>query len=75
MNKKRVVIICILLLLPLVITALTVVICDPFFHYHKPIKGYPYALENERYQNDGIAKHFDYELMITGSSTTQVLLL
>ena len=74
MNKKRVVIICILLLLPLVITALTVVICDPFFHYHKPIKGYPYALENERYQNDGIAKHFDYELMITGSSTTQVLL-
>lgn len=58
----------------MVIFSLSVVIFDPFFHYHKPLPGYPYILERERYQNDGIARHFEYELLITGSSTSQVLL-
>ncbi len=74
MSKKRVFFICILLFLPSVLISLLVFIFDPFFHYHKPLPKYPYVLENERYQNDGIAKHFDYELLITGSSTSQVLL-
>lgn len=34
---------------------------DPYFHYHKPdTDDYFYSLDNERSQNDGISKHFDY---------------
>ena len=45
---------------------------DPYFHYHKPdIDKYFYILNNERSQNDGISKHFDYDALITGTSMTQ----
>ncbi len=45
---------------------------DPFFHYHKPnLDSYFYELNNERSQNDGIIKHFDYDAMITGTSMTE----
>ena len=45
---------------------------DPFFHYHKPLTNeYYYTLNNERSQNDGIIKHFDYQGIITGTSMTQ----
>ena len=43
---------------------------DPFFHYHKPLEGLSYTLYYERYQNDGIVKHFDYDTIITGTSMT-----
>lgn len=43
---------------------------DPFFHYHKPLSFLSYPLNNERYQNDGIVKHFDYDAVITGTSMT-----
>lgn len=49
-----------------------VVQIDPFFHFHKPIiESYFYPLNNERSQNDGIIKNFDYDGMITGTSMTQ----
>ena len=57
--------------IPVLLVALSVVIIDPFFHYHKPIEGMPIILSDERYQNDGIVKHFEYEAIITGSSETQ----
>ena len=45
---------------------------DPFFHYHKPlIEKFYYELDNERSQNDGIIKHFDYDTIIIGNSMTQ----
>lgn len=45
---------------------------DPFFHYRKPDLGrYFYRLDNQRSQNDGIVKHFDYDAMITGTSMTE----
>ena len=44
---------------------------DPFFHYHKPLPGFYYELSNERAQNDGIVRHFDYDAVITGTSLTQ----
>lgn len=45
---------------------------DPFFHYHAPrTDKYFYVLDNERSQNDGIIKHFDYTAVIAGSSMTQ----
>ncbi len=47
------------------------VIVDPYFHYHKPIEGLGYSLENERYQNNGIVKNFSYDAVIAGSSMTE----
>ncbi|PWM79660.1 MAG: hypothetical protein DBY32_02000 [Phascolarctobacterium sp.] len=47
------------------------IIVDPFFHYRKPLPQLFYKLDNERYQNDGILKHFDYDGIIIGTSMTQ----
>lgn len=44
---------------------------DPYFHYHKPLKGLQYRIHNERYQNNGIVKNFDYDAIITGTSMTE----
>lgn len=45
---------------------------DPYFHYHKPdLEKYYYTLDNQRYQNDGICQHFDYDAIITGTSLTE----
>lgn len=63
--------------LVLVVGALTiagawVVKVDPFFHYHKPLtEVYYYSLNNERSQNDGISRNFDYDALITGTSMIQ----
>jgi len=44
---------------------------DPFFHYHAPhTDKFFYTIDNQRSANDGIAKHFDYDAVITGSSMT-----
>lgn len=45
---------------------------DPYFHYHKPYTDkYFYRIDNERGQNHGILKNFDYDAVITGTSMTQ----
>lgn len=44
---------------------------DPYFHYHAPLDFVKYELKEERYQNNGIVKHFEYDAIITGSSMTQ----
>ena len=41
---------------------------DPFFHYRKPKDYLYYELIDQRFQNDGITKHFDYDSIITGTS-------
>lgn len=56
----------------LVLIGYEVVKVDPFFHYHQPdLEGYYYSLDNQRSQNDGIIKHFDYDAIITGTSMTE----
>lgn len=64
------------------IAAFTVYI-DPFFHYHKPLEGYAYPLNNVqvpgsgertfglREQNDGIVRYFTYDGIICGTSMTE----
>lgn len=48
-----------------------VIYIDPFFHYHKPhVDDYYYEIDNQRSQNDGITKNFDYDALITGTSMT-----
>lgn len=58
------------LLLLLTVGGATAVI-DPYFHYHAPLEQLEYPLDNQRYQNDGIVKHFSYDAMITGTSMTE----
>lgn len=62
----------IILMLILCIAGISVYDIDPFFHYHKPnIESYYYPLYNQRSQNDGISKHFEYDALITGTSMTE----
>lgn len=44
---------------------------DPYFHYHSPLGGVAYEIDNERYQNDGISRHFEYNAVVTGTSMTE----
>lgn len=55
----------------LLFIALAMYIYDPYFHYHKPLNGLSYRLYSERYMNDGIARNFTYNAVITGSSMNQ----
>ncbi len=55
----------------LLATAALVWLFDPYFHFHAPFEGFRYVLSNERYQNDGITRNFEYDALITGTSMTQ----
>ena len=56
----------------LVCVAVLTVYVDPFFHYHSPrTDEFYYTLDNQRSQNDGIVKHFDYQGIITGTSMVE----
>ena len=47
----------------------TVYKIDPYFHFHKPdTNQYYYKIDDQRNQNDGISKHFEYNALITGTS-------
>ena len=73
MNKKFWVLGYLALVMAALITvsALSVSI-DPFFHFHSPdTDRYYYTLDNQRSQNNGIVKNFEYEGIITGTSMTE----
>lgn len=54
------------------IIGILVIKIDPYFHYHKPdLNKYYYSLDNQRSQNNGVIKNFDYDALITGSSMTE----
>jgi len=56
----------------LVMTAALVGWVDPYFHYRAPrTDRFRYTLDNQRFQNDGIVRHFDYQALITGSSMAE----
>lgn len=69
-KKLGIIILTISFSLLFIIGGLTVVY-DPFFHYHKPFEWQTYFLYNQRYQNDGIARNFDYNAIIIGTSMTE----
>lgn len=54
----------------LLLAALLVVLVDPFFQYHKPLEGLYYQIDNKLSQNPGMAKNFEYDSVIVGSSMT-----
>lgn len=71
-NSKSWCILCISIVLAvLFVFAVFTAFIDPFFHYHAPLEQFSYPLDNQRYQNDGIVRHFDYDALITGTSMTE----
>lgn len=55
----------------LVMLASVTIYIDPLFHYHAPLDRFAYPIHNERYQNDGITRNFEYDSIITGTSMTE----
>jgi len=51
--------------------ALLTYLVDPYFHFHKPLAGIKYRLYEQRYINDGISRHFEYDAVITGNSLSE----
>lgn len=72
MNSKRFIRLTLCLTLILLILAASVQIAiDPLFQYHKPWFGMDAFVKKERYQDAGMAKNFDFENVIMGSSMSQ----
>ena len=61
----------IIMVVTLLVLAGCVFWADPFFHYRKPKEYLYYELTDQRFQNDGITRHFDYDAIITGTSMTE----
>lgn len=61
----------ILTIASLAIFASITIYIDPLFHYHAPLEKYEYPINNERYQNDGISRNFEYDSIITGTSMAE----
>lgn len=55
----------------LIIIMSLVAYIDPYFHFHGPMKGISYRLGNQRYLNDGLARNYDYDAVIIGTSMTE----
>lgn len=54
----------------LVIAAVNVLV-DPLFQYHRPWFGLEPVVTNERYQNAGVIKHFDFDNAVLGTSLSE----
>lgn len=70
-GKKYVISCLVSIIVVLLLIAVINYIFDPFLHYHKPFDWVSYELNNQRYQNNGILKYFDYDALITGNSMTE----
>lgn len=55
----------------LLLIAGAMVFVDPYFHYHAPLAFLDYRISEERYVNDGISRHFEFDGIITGTSMNQ----
>ena len=60
-----------LLLAGLILVAGVQIAIDPLFQYHTPWFGLKPVITNERYQNAGVAKNFDFENVIIGNSLSE----
>lgn len=68
-KQQLTILICTSLACILLISSIVAVI-DPFFVYHKPLEGWYYTIDNQLEQNPGMARHFDYDSVLLGSSMT-----
>lgn len=77
MKHKNYVYASIIMTLALLVPCMLIVMhIDPFMQYHKPMKQRSYQLDTEHYAyiNPGIAKHYDYDTVIMGSSMSRSFL-
>lgn len=70
-RKKFLKILTISIILITLFPAALVIIFDPFFHYHKPIKPLKAVLTQAEYQVIGTLKNFEYDSLIAGSSMAE----
>ena len=72
MNSKRFIrlSLCLTLVL-LILVAVIQIAVDPLFQYHKPWFGMEPVITDERYQNAGIARNFDFDNVIIGNSLSE----
>ena len=68
--KKYILLMVVIVLLVLIACGGLVYYVDPFFHYHTPLQGFEYVVDNQLTQNPGMAEHMDYDSVILGSSMT-----
>lgn len=68
--RKHCFVFAILSAIALLAVALIVIVVDPFFQYHKPLNRLYYLIDNKISQNPGIARNFEYDSVILGSSMT-----
>lgn len=57
-----------ILFIPLFTISVLIIVIDPYFHFHNPLPGISYIIDNERYQNAGILRRYNYDALITGTS-------
>lgn len=60
-----------LLAIALLLVTVFQIALDPLFQYHTPWFGLEPVITNERYQNAGVAKTFDYENALIGNSLAE----
>ena len=68
--KKKLLVLAAIVLLPLIIVGTLIAVVDPFFVYHAPLENAYYIVDNQLEQNPGMAKHFEYDSVMLGSSMT-----
>lgn len=68
--KKHLIALAVLCILPLLLVGGIIYIIDPFFVYHKPLEMWNYVIDNQLEQNPGVAKQFEYDSVMLGSSMT-----
>jgi hypothetical protein len=68
--KRLFIVLIAIMLVVLCAIAALIIYVDPFFHYHTPLQGFPYVVDNQLSQNPGMAKNMDYNGCIIGSSMT-----
>lgn len=69
MNYKKWTIITLTITLVLLILIASVMITiDSLFQYHKPIETIAYQINSQDYQNPGMAKNFEYDSVLLGTS-------
>ena len=70
--KKRFISAFLITVAVILLSAMTVtILIDPLFQYHKPWFGLKPVITNERYQNAGIARNFDFDNAVIGNSLAE----
>lgn len=64
-------IVLILTMILFILISVLVIGVDPCFHYHIPLDRHNYPIFDGRYQNNGIARNFKYNAIVTGTSMTE----